>query len=79
VVFDGETYPMPPDAVGLVGALYLYPARVVIVAGRYETVHLRRRVADGNGHAVNGRERELNGAPESSASDRADRGRSATH
>jgi hypothetical protein len=46
VVFEGESYPMPPDAIGLVGALYLYPARVVIVAGRYEAAHLRRRRAD---------------------------------
>ncbi len=79
VVFDGETYPMPPDAIGLVGALYLYPGRVVIVAGRYETVHLRRRVVGGNVHGAHGRERELNGAPENSPGERVEHGRSATH
>jgi len=70
---------MPPDAIGLVGALYLYPGRVVIVAGRYETVHLRRRVVGGNVHGAHGRERELNGAPENSPGERVEHGRSATH
>ena len=41
VLYDGQSYAMPADAVGLVGALYLYPDKVVIVAGRYETTHKR--------------------------------------
>jgi hypothetical protein len=32
---------MPPEAVGLVGALHLYPDKVTIVAGRYEATHQR--------------------------------------
>ena len=38
---------MPPESVGLVGALHLYPDRVAITAGRYEATHprpLQRRV-----------------------------------
>jgi hypothetical protein len=34
---------MPPEAVGLIGVLRLYPDRVEIAAGRYETSHPRRR------------------------------------
>jgi hypothetical protein len=41
VVHDGQSYTMPPDSVGLVGALHLYPDRVTIVAGRYEASHPR--------------------------------------
>ena len=41
VVFEDQSYVMPSDSVGLVGALYVYPTKVVIVAGRYETVHSR--------------------------------------
>ena len=40
---------MPPDSVGLVGALHLYPDRVSIVVGRYESTHARHpavRVVD---------------------------------
>jgi hypothetical protein len=36
---------MPPEAVGLIGVLRLYPDRVEIAAGRYETTHPRRRPA----------------------------------
>ena len=32
---------MPPESVGLVGALHLYPDRVAITAGRYEATHPR--------------------------------------
>jgi hypothetical protein len=32
---------MPQESVGLVGALNLFPDRVSIVAGRYETSHPR--------------------------------------
>jgi hypothetical protein len=41
VMYDGQAYAMPPDAVGLVGALYLYPEKVVVVAGRYQATHPR--------------------------------------
>ncbi len=41
VVHDGQAYAMPPESVGLAGALYLYPDRVTIVVGRYQTAHAR--------------------------------------
>jgi hypothetical protein len=41
VVHEGQSYTMPPESVGLVGALHLYPDRVTIVAGRYEASHPR--------------------------------------
>jgi hypothetical protein len=41
VVFEDCTYPMPGESIGLVGALYLYPSRVVIAAGRHEVVLAR--------------------------------------
>jgi hypothetical protein len=41
VLYEDQAYAMPPDAVGLVGALYLYPDKVVVVAGRYQTTHPR--------------------------------------
>lgn len=41
VLFEGQSYAMPPEAVGLVGALHLYPSRVVVVAGRYQVTHQR--------------------------------------
>jgi hypothetical protein len=41
VLYDDQAYAMPADAVGLVGALYLYPDKVVVVAGRYQTTHPR--------------------------------------
>ena len=43
VVYEGQSYTMPPEAVGLIGVLRLYPDRVEIAAGRYETTHPRRR------------------------------------
>jgi transposase len=43
VVHDGHSYAMPPDSVGLVGALHLYPDRIAIVAGRYEAAHPRQQ------------------------------------
>jgi hypothetical protein len=42
VVYEGQSYAMPPEAVGLIGVLQLYPDRVHIVAGRYEATHPRR-------------------------------------
>ena len=41
VVHDGQSYAMPPESAGLVGALHLYPDRVSITAGRYEATHVR--------------------------------------
>jgi hypothetical protein len=41
VVHDGQSYLMPAESVGLVGALELYPDRVTIIAGRYEASHPR--------------------------------------
>jgi hypothetical protein len=41
VVHDGQSYAMPTESVGLVGALLLYPDRVEITAGRYEAKHPR--------------------------------------
>jgi hypothetical protein len=41
VVHEGQSYTMPPESVGLVGALHLYPDRVTIIAGRYEGSHPR--------------------------------------
>jgi hypothetical protein len=41
VIHEGQAYAMPPEAVGLVGALHLYPDRVMISAGRYEISHPR--------------------------------------
>ncbi len=41
VLHEDQSYAMPAEAVGLVGALYLYPDRVVVVAGRYQTTHQR--------------------------------------
>lgn len=41
VVHEGQSYTMPAESVGLVGALHLYPDRVTIVAGRYEASHPR--------------------------------------
>ena len=45
VVYEGQSYAMPPEAVGLIGVLRLFPDRVEIAAGRYETTHARRRPA----------------------------------
>jgi hypothetical protein len=42
VVYEGQSYAMPPEAVGLIGVLQLFPDRVHIVAGRYEATHPRR-------------------------------------
>jgi transposase len=41
VVHEGQAYSMPPDSVGLAGALHLYPDRVSIIVGRYESTHPR--------------------------------------
>lgn len=41
VLFEGRSYAMPPDAIGLCGVLHLYPDKVVVVAGRHEATHER--------------------------------------
>jgi hypothetical protein len=41
VMHEGLSYTMPPESVGLVGALHIYPDRVEITAGRYEAKHPR--------------------------------------
>jgi hypothetical protein len=42
VVYKGHAYSMPPEAINLPGTLYLYPERVRIVAGQWETEHPRK-------------------------------------
>lgn len=42
VVYDTNTYSMPPEAAGLAGTIYLFPDRVRIVAGRWESKHQRK-------------------------------------
>jgi transposase len=41
VLHEGQSYAMSPESVGLAGALHLYPDRVSIVVGRYESTHPR--------------------------------------
>ena len=41
VVYDTQSYSMPPDSMGIPGTLYLYRDKVRIVAGRFEAVHPR--------------------------------------
>lgn len=41
VEFQGHRYSMAPEAIGIPGSLWLYPERVKIVAGRYQTEHAR--------------------------------------
>jgi transposase len=41
VVYDTQTYSMPPDSMGIPGTLYLYRNKVKIVAGRFEATHDR--------------------------------------
>jgi len=42
VLYDSNSYSMPPDAAGLPGTLFLYRDRVRIVVGRFEAVHVRK-------------------------------------
>jgi hypothetical protein len=42
VVHDGHPYSMPPESIGIPGTLYLYKDRVRIVAGNYESTHVRK-------------------------------------
>jgi hypothetical protein len=41
VIHEGQSYAMPSESVGLAGALFLYPDRVTIVVGRYQSTHPR--------------------------------------
>ena len=41
VIHEGQAYAMPSESVGLAGALFLYPDRVTIVVGRYQSTHPR--------------------------------------
>jgi transposase len=41
VVYDTQSYSMPPDSMGIPGTLYLYRDKVRIVAGRFEAIHQR--------------------------------------
>ena len=43
VMFEGVPYSMPPDATLMAGTLFLYEDRVRIVAGRFESLHRRRK------------------------------------
>ena len=45
VIHDGHPYSMPPEAIGLPGTLFLYRARVRIVAGRFSADHARQFAA----------------------------------
>ena len=45
VVHDGQAYVMPPESVGLTGALYLFPDRVTVIVGRYQSTHPRHPMA----------------------------------
>jgi transposase len=42
VVHDGHPYSMAPESIGIPGTLYLYKDRVRIVAGNYESTHVRK-------------------------------------
>ncbi|MGH7435026.1 MAG: IS21 family transposase [Polyangiaceae bacterium] len=43
VMFEGVPYSMPPDATHVPGTLFLYEDRLRIVAGRFESLHRRRK------------------------------------
>jgi hypothetical protein len=45
VLFEGQSYAMPAEAIGLCGVLQLYPGKVQVVAGRHEATHPRHPVA----------------------------------
>jgi hypothetical protein len=45
VLFEGQSYAMPAESIGLCGVLHLYPGKVVVVAGRHEATHPRHAVA----------------------------------
>jgi transposase len=41
VTFEGRRYSVAPEAIGIPGSLWLYPERVRIVTGRFESIHPR--------------------------------------
>lgn len=43
VIFEGVPYSMPPEATHVAGTLFLYEERLRIVAGRFESLHRRRK------------------------------------
>lgn len=43
VMFEGLPYSMPPEATHVAGTLFLYEDRLHIVAGRFESLHRRRK------------------------------------
>lgn len=43
VLFEGQPYSMPPEAVHIAGTMFLYEHSLRIVAGRYEVEHRRRQ------------------------------------
>lgn len=43
VIFEGMPYSMPPEATHVAGTLFLYEDRLRIVAGRFESLHRRRK------------------------------------
>jgi hypothetical protein len=43
VMFEGLPYSMPPEATLVAGTVFLYEDRLRIVAGRFESVHRRRK------------------------------------
>ena len=50
VELQGMRYSMPPEAMGIPGTLFLYPDRVRIVAGRFESTHPRVAPGDTSFH-----------------------------
>jgi hypothetical protein len=42
-MFEGMPYSMPPEATHVAGTLFLYEERLRIIAGRFETLHRRRK------------------------------------
>lgn len=47
VSFEGSTYSMPPESIGMSATVYLRRDELGIVAGRYEAVHLRQKAPGG--------------------------------
>lgn len=43
VMFEGAPYSMPPEATLVAGTLFLFEDRLRIVAGRFESIHRRRK------------------------------------
>jgi hypothetical protein len=41
VVHDRQSFPMPPESIGLVGALHLFPDWMTIIAGAHQATYPR--------------------------------------